>query len=94
MYLNKILAEFFGTYIFLLVIICTGNAWAIGLILALAIIFLGKTSGGNFNPAVTVMMVLGKKQPISDLAPYIIAQLFAGFVALQTCNLLKSHKLL
>ena len=89
--LNKTLSEFVGTYIFLLVIICTGNAWAIGLTLTLVILFLGKSSGGNFNPAVTVMMVLGKKQSMSDLLPYVFAQLSAGFLALQTCNLLKTN---
>lgn len=64
MNLTNTLYEFLGTYIFLLVIVCTGNAWAIGLTLALVILFLGKTSGGNFNPAVTVMMVIGGKQPM------------------------------
>jgi len=88
MKLNNVVAEFLGTYVFLFVIIATGNAWAIGLTLALVILFLGKTSGGNFNPAVTVMMVLGKKQPMSDLVPYVVAQLLAGFSALQTYKLL------
>ena len=80
---NKLFAEFIGTFIFLFVIITTGNAWFIGLTLALVIFVLGKFSGGNYNPAVTFMMVLGNKQPKSDLLPYIIAQLLGAVMALQ-----------
>ena len=87
--LNKFLVEFLGTFIFLFSIIATGNAVFIGLTLALLILTLGKVSGGNFNPAVTIMMVLGKKQPTSDLAPYIIAQILGGVSALHTYKLLK-----
>ena len=79
----KFIAEFIGTFIFLFVIIATGNAWLIGLTLALVIFVLGKFSGGNYNPAVTFMMVLGKKQPMSDLMPYVIAQLLGAVMALQ-----------
>lgn len=94
MNLNKSLVEFLGTYIFLVVIITTGNALAIGLTLSAVIYLLGSISGGNFNPAVTVMLVLGKKQPLSELVPYIVAQLLGALAALQTYKLLKTNKLL
>ena len=55
---NKSLVEFVGTYLFLLVIIVTGNPWAIGATLAIIIYLWGHISGGNFNPAVTIMMTL------------------------------------
>ena len=58
---QKLLVEFLGTLFFLYVILATGNALAIGLALAVAIMVGGKISGGHFNPAVTVMMVAGKK---------------------------------
>ena len=58
--LSKFGVEFLGTFIFLFSIIATGNAMIIGLTLALVILSLGKISGGNFNPAVTIMMILGK----------------------------------
>ena len=80
---TKLFAEFIGTFVFLFVIITTGNAWLIGLTLALVIVVLGKFSGGHFNPAVTVMMVLGNKQPKADLVPYIIAQILGAVLALQ-----------
>jgi aquaporin Z len=94
MILNKFIAEFFGTYIFLFVIIATGNAWVIGLTLALVIYLLGNISGGNFNPAVTVMMVYAKKQPYSDLVPYVVVQIVGGLAALQTYKYLKVSKVL
>ena len=66
---SKYLVEFLGTIFFLYVIIATGNAYAIGAALAIAILIGGKISGGNFNPAVTIMMVAAGKQPMSDLLP-------------------------
>ena len=89
MQLNKALAEFLGTYVFLSVIIFTGNAWLIGLALTVMILVFGKLSGGNFNPAVTLMMVLGKKQPRSELLPYLLAQSLGAVAALQTYRFLK-----
>ena len=50
--------EFIGTFIFLSVILKTGDALAIGIALASVIYFGGKVSGGNFNPAVSYMMLL------------------------------------
>ena len=55
--MNKFLVEFLGTLFFLYVIIATGNALAIGAALTIAIMLGGKISGGNFNPAVTIMMI-------------------------------------
>ena len=48
--LKKLLVEFIGTFVFLSVILSTGDAFAIGLALAVAIFFGGKVSGGHFNP--------------------------------------------
>ena len=64
---NKYLVEFLGTLFFLYIIIATNNALAIGAALALAIYLGGKISGGNFNPAVSVMMVVAGKLPKQDL---------------------------
>jgi aquaporin Z len=49
----------------------------------------GPISGGNFNPAVTVMLVLAKKQKMETLLPYIVAQVAGGIVALQLYNVMK-----
>lgn len=80
---NKFLVEFLGTLFFLYVIISTGNALAIGGALALAIYLGGKISGGNYNPAVSVMMVVAGKLPKQDLIGYILAQILGGLAAFE-----------
>jgi aquaporin Z len=87
--MNAILVEFVGTLVFLYVIIATGNALAIGLTLALCIYLGGKISGGNFNPAVTVMLVAAKKQNMNTLIPYILAQVAGGLAAMQLYKVVK-----
>jgi aquaporin Z len=81
--MNKYLVEFLGTLFFLYVIMATGNALAIGAALALAIMIGGAISGGNFNPAVSVMMVAAGKLKKADLVPYILAQVAGGLAALE-----------
>ena len=81
--INKLLAEFLGTMFFLHVILATGDAVAIGLALMAVIFILGKTSGGHFNPAVSVMLAAAGKVSMKDLAPYIIAQIAGGLAALE-----------
>ena len=81
--MNKILVEFLGTLFFLYVIIATGNALAIGAALAIAIMIGGKISGGNFNPAVTIMMTVAGKQPMKEVIPYILAQVAGGLAAFE-----------
>ena len=81
--LNKLVAEFLGTMFFLYVILATGDAVAIGLALMAVIFILGKTSGGHFNPAVSVMLAAAGKVSMKDLAPYIIAQIAGGLAALE-----------
>jgi aquaporin Z len=80
---NKYLVEFLGTLFFLYIIIATNNALAIGAALALAIYLGGKISGGNFNPAVSVMMVVAGKLPKQDLIGYILAQILGGLAAFE-----------
>ncbi len=81
--MNKLLAEFLGTMFFLYVILATGDAVAIGLALMIVIFILGKVSGGNFNPAVSVMMAMAGKLSMKDLAPYVVAQVLGGLAALE-----------
>ena len=81
--MNKFVVEFLGTLFFLYVILASGNPLAIGLALTVAIMVGGKISGGNFNPAVSVMMVAAGKLPKNDLLPYIVAQVAGGLAALE-----------
>ena len=69
----KLLTEFVGTFIFLSVIIATGEAIPIALTLAAMILFGGKISGGHYNPAVSTMfLVKGDIDMITYMA-YIMA---------------------
>ena len=81
--MEKYLVEYVGTVFFLYVIIATGNPLAIGAALAVAI-YVGKNiSGGDYNPAVSIMMALSGKLPMADLAPYIIAQIAGALTAME-----------
>jgi aquaporin Z len=80
---QKLVVEFLGTVFFLYVILAVGHPLAIGLALALAIMVGGKISGGHFNPAVSVMMVGANKLKMNEAAPYILAQVAGGLVALE-----------
>lgn len=80
--MKAVLVEFVGTFFFLYVILATGNFLAIGAALALAIYLGGSISGGNFNPAVTIMLIAAKKQSMDTALPYIVAQVAGGLAAL------------
>ena len=89
MNLPAVLVEFFGTFIFLYVIVATGNPWAIGGTLALLAYLGGAISGGHFNPAVTVMMFYNKAVNSSTALTYIAVQVIAGLLALAVYKKLK-----
>jgi aquaporin Z len=57
-----------------------GVALAFGLTVLTGVYALGHISGGHFNPAVSVGLLVAKRFPGKDLAPYVIAQV-AGAVA-------------
>jgi glycerol uptake facilitator-like aquaporin len=90
--MNKYLVEYLGTVFFLYVILATGNALAIGAALAVAIMIGGNISGGNFNPAVSVMMAAAGKLKRNDLLPYIVAQVLGGLTALEIYKRFKIGK--
>jgi aquaporin Z len=77
--MNKYLVEFLGTILFIYVILATGNPLAIGATLALIILI----SGGHFSPTVSVVMASAGKIDISELLPYVTAQILGGLVALE-----------
>ena len=80
--MKAMLIEFIGTFFFLYVVLAVGTPLAIGAALALAIYVGGSISGGNFNPAITIMMIAAKKQTIDTALPYIVAQVAGGLAAL------------
>lgn len=81
--MQKYLVEFVGTAFFLFIILAAGKAVPIGLALMAAIMVGGPISGGNFNPAVSIMLASAGKLPMNDLLPYILAQVAGGITAYQ-----------
>lgn len=83
---NRIISEAIGTFVLVMTVgLClstgsSGTAFAAAAVLASAIYSLGSVSGGHFNPAVTLGVVLSGRDKCSFLhgAAYILIQLIAG----------------
>mmetsp|Transcript_122000 Transcript_122000/g.215972 ORF Transcript_122000/g.215972 Transcript_122000/m.215972 type:complete len:480 (-) Transcript_122000:65-1504(-) len=98
--LSKCVAEFVGTYLLVLTVGCnvlSGNAvWAgvsIGCVLMVAIFALGKISGGNFNPAVSLTLGItkllgGPGLDMGTVGIYIAVQIVAGIAAAGSYSLI------
>ena len=87
--MNKYIVEFIGTFFLVLTVGCTGIGAGTGVIAPLAIgaalmimVFAGgHISGGHYNPAVTLGVLIRGKVNAADAVPYWIAQFFAAAVA-------------
>lgn len=91
---SKILVEFLGTYIALFSIFYAANKMPkyVPLVVGLSfgiLVYMFSDISANFNPAVTLMFVLGKKQPTSDLVYLVLAQILASKLALLTFRFIK-----
>jgi glycerol uptake facilitator-like aquaporin len=87
MYYLQCLTEFIGTLVvFYIILSSNGDAISIGIAFAALILFSGKISGGNLNPAVSFMMYLNNKMPLSQMILYIGSQLLAAYTALWIFN--------
>ena len=93
---KRAIAEFFGTFWLVFggcgaaVLAATfpavgigfvGVALAFGLTVLTMVYAVGHISGGHFNPAVSVGLVVGKRFPASDLLAYVIAQVVGAIAA-------------
>jgi len=96
--MNKYIAEFIGTFFLVLTIGCTGIGAGAGVIAPLAIgaalmvmVFAGgHISGGHYNPAVTVGVLIRGKVKGADVVPYIMAQLAAAATAAVVVKFLRA----
>jgi aquaporin Z len=87
--MNKYIAEFIGTFFLVLTIGCTGIGapsgviapLAIGAVLMVMVFAGGHISGGHYNPAVTLGILIRGKVKAGDVVPYMIAQFLAAAVA-------------
>lgn len=93
---KKLMAEFFGTFWLVLggcgsAVLAAGVAdvgigWlgvslAFGLTVLTMAFAVGHISGGHFNPAVTLGLVVGGRHPASEMIPYWVAQVAGAIVA-------------
>jgi aquaporin TIP len=86
---RKLVAEFFGTFalIFfgagsaLLGADVVGQALANGLAIGLMVTAVGHISGGHFNPAVTLSMLVTRRIEIAEAVRYWVSQLAGGVAA-------------
>jgi len=93
---RKYLAELLGTFMFMMIGYLSIPAFqhaappapnllvvpfAFGLGLLAAIFAFGGISGGHFNPAVTVAMILDKRAPVVEGVAYIVAQIIGAIAA-------------
>lgn len=69
-----------------------GVALAFGLTLLTMAYAIGNISGCHINPAVSVGLCVGGRFPVSDLIPYIIAQVLGGIAASSVLYVIASGK--
>jgi len=82
-----LITEFLGTFLFIVVIIITGNWIAIGASLAVIGYSIQNISGGHVNPAVSIAMYLKGSLKGGELITYIIAQIVAAISAVYVTSL-------
>lgn len=76
------LAEYIGTFFFILIIFASGgNPLIIGGSLALVIYLLAARTGAHINPAVSIGMYMNGSLNNMDMIFYIIAQILGGISA-------------
>ena len=63
-------------------------AFTAGLVLAVLVYAFGEVSGGHFNPAVTIGLIVAKKFPLNKAIPYMSAQFLGGILASVTLLLI------
>jgi aquaporin Z len=80
-HMGKYITEFIGTFFLVLAATLTGNAAAIGATLMVMVFAGGHISGGHYNPAVTLAVLIRGKVSSQDAVVYMIVQAIAAAVA-------------
>ena len=75
--MKKYMTEFIGTLFLVLTIGLTGNPLSIGAALMVMVYAGGHISGGHYNPAVTLAVLIRGKITVSETIVYMVSQ-FAG----------------
>lgn len=85
--MKKLLTEFIGTFFLVLTIgftVTQGSQFAplaIGASLMIMVYMGGHVSGGHYNPAVSLALVMRGALPRSDFGPYVLSQILGAIVA-------------
>ena len=69
-----------------------GVALAFGLTLLTMAFTIGPISGCHINPAVSIGLVVGKRFPVSELLPYVVAQVLGAMVGSATLYVIANGK--
>jgi len=92
--MRNLVTEFIGTF-FLVFTVCltvTGEVpmapLAIGCSLMVMVYMGGHISGGHYNPAVSLAVLLRGKMPGKDFIPYVVAQVLGAIVAAYLSSLI------
>ena len=88
---TRYLAEFLGTLLLVLAIAMTSQPFFIAAAFLVIILLAVPVGAGHINPAVTLAMIAKGDLPVSDAAPFIIAQIAGALVAVQIAKMLKSR---
>lgn len=80
--IQKLAAEFLGTFFFIAVILFAGHAIPIGIALAVCIFMTATISGGNLNPAVSTVMFAKGALDGRTYTGYVVSQILGGLLAL------------
>ena len=96
--MNKYITEFIGTFLLVLTIGCTVVGaipgviapLAIGAALMIMVYAGGHISGGHYNPAVTLGVLIRGKIKVADAVPYMVSQLLAAAAAAVTVKFLRA----
>lgn len=89
--MESYLAELVGTFFFILSILASaGNAYIVGIALAVVILLIGAVSGGNVNPAVSFAMYMKGMLSPMELGYYIVAQLLGSAGAVYAFKMIKA----
>ncbi len=89
--MKKYIIELIGTFFLVLVIGLTGNPVAIGSVLMVMVYMGGPISGGHYNPAVTLAILMRRKIDGREAGMYIISQVLGAIVAALMVNVLIGH---
>ena len=81
LHMKKYITEFIGTFFLVLTVGLTGNPLAIGAALMVMIYAGGHISGGHYNPAVTLAVLIRRRITTGDAIVYMGSQLTGALAA-------------